>query len=269
LSNLIHANFFFIDAIGLSDPQMSTRTQLKKIETLHEFVKNCKIFKETSKDVRLVVPTGDGMCIAFLQGIDLPLKLAIELQEKLEQYNKGKIPSEIIQVRTGLHSGECFTFTDVQGQKSVWGPGIIVAKRVMDLGDSNHILLSSSLAESLHELFDEYRQIVKPVRDYTLKHNITTLIYSAYGKNFGNSIPPKKSEYQKSKMSEQLIKRQNTTLYPKLQVKLTLKDSKTMLVHHKRTYDIANISDEPIKFVLHGIGTDIPIASVNDLQKQY
>ena len=84
LPNLIHANFFFTDAIGLSDPQMSTRTQLKKIETLHEFVKNCKIFKETSKEARLVVPTGDGMCIAFLQGIDLPLKLAIELQEKLD-----------------------------------------------------------------------------------------------------------------------------------------------------------------------------------------
>ena len=37
------------------------------------------------------MPTGDGMCIAFLQGIELPLKLAIELQEKLDQYNKGKI----------------------------------------------------------------------------------------------------------------------------------------------------------------------------------
>jgi len=31
----------------------------------------------------LVLPTGDGMTIGFLQGPELPLRLAIELHEKL------------------------------------------------------------------------------------------------------------------------------------------------------------------------------------------
>jgi hypothetical protein len=205
------------------------------------------------------------MCIAFLQGIDLPLRLALDVHNSLDAYNQGKIPTEIIKVRIGLHRGDCFEFSNMEGNKSIWGPGIILAKRIMDLGEDGHILLSSPYAESLLELFDEYRKIVKPVRDYILKHDITMMVYSAYGKDFGNPTPPQKYDLQKSKMKEEVLKRQNTTLYPKIAVSLIVQDPKTMLVKHKRTYSVANISDEPIKYVLHGIGTDVPKNSINDL----
>ena len=61
-------------------------------------------------------------------------------------------------------------------------------------------------------------------------------------------------------------KAQHTTLYSQIKVHLTIKDSKTMLVHHKRFYEIENISDEPIKDVLHGISTDIEKYSITDLK---
>ena len=34
-TKLIHANFFFVDIVGLSDPTMSTKTQIKKINVLN------------------------------------------------------------------------------------------------------------------------------------------------------------------------------------------------------------------------------------------
>ncbi|MFQ6025638.1 MAG: adenylate/guanylate cyclase domain-containing protein [Nitrosopumilaceae archaeon] len=262
---LIHASFFFVDVVGLSDPTMSTKTQIKKITVLNNAIKECDAFKNTPEEAVLVLPTGDGMCLGFMQGPELPLLLSSQLHEQLEEYNKGKIPSETVRVRIGLHNGNCFTINDVRGQKNVWGPGIIMCRRVMDFGDDGHILMTPKLAEDLIELSDEYKQHIKPVHDFTIKHGTTILIYSAYGDGFGNPKHPTKGEAQRSKMSEEFVKSIKTTMYTAIKVGLTIKDPETMLTHHKRFYEIQNKTDEPIYHVLHGIATDVEKYSINDL----
>jgi hypothetical protein len=134
----------------------------------------------------------------------------------------------------------------------------------MDFGDENHILLSNTFAEGLHELYDEYLQIIKPVHDFVLKHGKTMLVYSAYGDGFGNPKHPTKGAAMASKM-EVFIKRSRTTLYPFVEVELALKDPKNMLVHYKRTYEVKNMSDDPIYNVLHAIATDVEKHSLADL----
>lgn len=263
--DLIHANFFFVDIVGLSDPSMSTKTQTKKIKVLNESIKECDAYKNTPKKSILILPTGDGMCIGFMQDPQLPLLLSSQLHEKLNKYNIGKIPSEIVRIRIGLHSGNCFIVNDIQGNKNVWGPGIILCRRVMDFGDDGHILLTGRLAKDLYELSDEYKQYIKPVHDFTIKHGQTILIYSAHGDGFGNKKHPSKGEMQLSKINEEYLRMQKTTLYSKICVDLTIKKFETMLVHHKRTYEIININDEPIHNVLHGIATDVEKYSINDL----
>jgi len=264
--SLVHANFFFVDIVGLSDSSMSTKTQIKKIELLNKCVSECEAYSSQSKDSTLMLPTGDGMCLGFKHGPELPLFLAIQLQEKLAEYNKGKIPSEIIRVRIGLHNGNCFIVKDLHGNENIWGPGIIIARRVMDFGDDGHILLSPSLAEDLRELSDEYHAIIKPVHDFVLKHGRTMLIYSAYGDGFGNPENPTKGAVMRSKYGDDVINLQKTTLYPSIEVDLTVKDPATMLVEHKRTYEVVNTSNEPIKNVLHGIAIDVEKATVDDLK---
>ncbi len=265
---LIHANFFFVDIVGLSDTSMSTKTQIKKIETLNKYISECKSFKSVPIDSLLLLPTGDGCCIGFLQGPELPLLLAIELHMKLAEYNKGKIPSETVRLRIGLHSGNCFIVNDLLGNRNTWGPGIIYARRVMDFGDDGHILLSPTLAEDLRSLSDEYHGIIKPVHDVVLKHGYTMLLYSAYGEGFGNSKHPEKGASIRSKYGEEIIRLQKTTLYPSIDLELTVLDPKKMLVQHKRTYDVVNTSNEPIKNVLHGIAMDVNIPDFNDLNIQ-
>jgi hypothetical protein len=267
-TRLFHAHFFFVDIVGLSDPSMSTKTQVKKIEILNKSISETPTYRNTPKDTILVLPTGDGMCLGFLQGPELPLHLAIDLHKKLDEYNKGKIPSETVRIRVGLHSGSCFIVKDIRGYDNVWGPGIIISRRVMDFGDDGHILLSTRLAEDLRELSDEYRKIIKPVHDFTIKHGQTMLVYSAYGPGFGNSQHPTKGAAERSKYGEEILKMQKTTLYPNLEVRLTITDQGKMLTRHKRTYEVANISDEPIKYVLHGIATDVEKYSINDLNLQ-
>ena len=265
---LIHANFFFVDIVGLSDTTMSTKTQIKKIETLNKCISECKSFKSVPIESLLLLPTGDGCCIGFLQGPELPLLLAIDLHEKLAEYNKGKIPSEAVRIRIGLHSGNCFIVNDLLGNRNTWGPGIIYARRVMDFGDDGHILLSPTLAEDLRSLSDEYYAIIKPVHDVLLKHGFTMLLYSAYGDGFGNKKHPEKGASIRSKYGEDIIRLQKTTLYPSIDLELTVLESEKMLVRHKRTYEVVNISNEPIKNVLHGIAMDVNIPDFNDLKIQ-
>ena len=257
-TSLIYANFFFTDIVGLSDPRMSTKTQIKKIEMLNKLIKECVTFKTTSKDSLLVLPTGDGMVIGFFQSPELPLNLAIELHRKIGMYNKAKIPTEALRLRIGIHSGPVFVVNDVLENKNIWGPGIIISRRIMDIGNDGHILLSSRIAEDLRELSDEYKKIITPLHDYTIKHGQKILIYSAHGKDFGNPNVPIGNSHQRSKMKQAVIKLRRTTIYPYLEVNVTVQDPNTMHLKYKRLYEIENISDDPIYQVLHGIATDIP-----------
>lgn len=255
--SLIHGNFFFVDIVGLSDPNMSTMTQIKKIETLNRCIRESEVFKAIPTEMMLVLPTGDGVAIGFLQGPEIPLRLAIELHRRLYEYNKGKIPSETVRIRIGIHGGNVFVVNDVLGNKNVWGPGIIIARRVMDLGDDGHILLSPRMAEDLRELSDNYKQIIKPLHDYSIKHGQTLLIYSAYGKGFGNPKPPSKEPNQESRMGKEVLRLRKTALYTLVEVNMSITDEKRNLVHYERVYLIKNLTNEPIHHIVHGITSDV------------
>ncbi len=256
--NLIYVHVFFVDMVGLSDPKVAVKRQIRKIEALNNLISSCEVFRNTDENYMLILPTGDGMAIGFLQGPELPLKLAIELHKKLNEYNKGKSPEEALRVRIGMNDGPVYFVKDVRGNQNVWGPGIILARRVMDVGDDDHILLTQRMAETLRELSDEYKVLIKPLHDYTIKHGQTMLLYSVYGNGVGNPRMPARRSYQRSKIAMELTKRRLIMRYSKMDVSLTITDHKNMLTHHKRTHGIENIAEEPIKTILHGIATDVP-----------
>ena len=192
-SEVLNVNFFFIDIVGLSDPLLSVRKQITKIENLNRMITSCDVFTKGSSEKRIVLPTGDGMAIGFLLNPELPLQLSIELHQKLRYYNQSKKSNDdSIGVRIGISSGPVFIVSDIKGNQNVWGPGIIVARRVMDLGDSMHILLADPLAGQLIALKDEYRMSIRPITNYEIKHGQKITLYSAYSQGFGNPNLPTK-----------------------------------------------------------------------------
>jgi hypothetical protein len=40
-----------------------------------------------------------------------------------------------------------------------------LARRIMDIGDDGHILLSARISEDLREISDYYKQILRPVQN--------------------------------------------------------------------------------------------------------
>ena len=190
-SGVIDAAFFFVDVVGLSDPALSVRRQIEKIEALNDLIGHCEIFKKTSD--KRVLPTGDGMAIGFMLSPESPLQLGIELHQALKKYNTHthKEDGSFLDVRIGLASGSVFIVNDVNSNQNIWGPGIIFARRVMDVGDGGHILLAGPLAESLLTLDDKYRNVIKLLGDFQVKHGQIIKIYSAYSPNeFGNPVTP-------------------------------------------------------------------------------
>jgi KaiC/GvpD/RAD55 family RecA-like ATPase/class 3 adenylate cyclase len=190
-SQVVNMNFFFIDIVGLSNPSLSVKKQIDKIEILNKLIGLCEAFTK-AREKKIVLPTGDGMAIGFFMSPESPLQLAIQLHSKLRTYNRGKSYGDLLGVRIGLGSGPVFIVNDIKGNQNVWGPGIILARRVMDIGDNSHILLSNTMAETLIALKDEYKMMLKPIGDYQIKHGQTLHLYSAYSQEFGNPEPPAK-----------------------------------------------------------------------------
>ncbi|MEP0824643.1 MAG: hypothetical protein HRF40_04090 [Nitrososphaera sp.] len=194
-AEVLDAHFFFVDIVGLSDPSLSVKKQVQKINILNSMIGSCHSFKKTAAEKKIILPSGDGMAIGFLLDPELPLALSIELHKKIRAFNSTRPLEDRIEVRIGLGSGPIFTVSDINGMQNVWGPGIILARRVMDAGDSYHILLEGNIAEKLIALKDEYRETIRQIScDFEIKHGQKIRLYSACSHEFGNpEIPARAS----------------------------------------------------------------------------
>jgi len=248
--DLIYASFFFIDIVGLSNPVLSTETQRTKIKVLNELIGNCETLVKSSKDDLLVLPTGDGMLIGFKKGVEQPVKLSIELHKKLADYNKDATSLEKIETRIGCHVGHVFVVNDILGNVNLWGPGAIFARRVMDMGDVNHILLSNEIVEDLLEISQDYKKIIHLLHNFGIKHGDNLLIYSAYGEDFGNSSIPN----EKIKIKTQVLDDEKKFTCEKMVFDIILKDSPGM-ARFERTYYFSNQSTEPIYEIVANVTT--------------
>jgi hypothetical protein len=249
--DLIYAAFFFVDIVGLSNPILSTETQRTKIKILNEIIYDCKTFLDTPKDDLLILPTGDGMLIGFKNGLEQPIKISIEFHKKLSEYNKNVTHVEKIETRIGCNIGHVFVVKDIYGNINLWGPGAILARRVMDMGNTNHILISSDLANDLTELSQDYEKILHPLQNYGIKHGEHLLVYSAFGEGFGNSLMP----VEKIKANHDFSNFEKNSTCEKMIYNIILKES-TEPARFERYYYLHNNSPEPIYEIVSGIVTN-------------
>ena len=76
---------------------------------------------------------------------------------------------------------------------NVWTPGIILARTVMDAGDTGHILMVEQTAEELVALKDEYEAYLNLVdSQFEIEHGQHIKVCSASSYGFGNPELPEK-----------------------------------------------------------------------------
>src|SRR5262252_9870002 len=140
----------FMDVVGYS--KLLLDKQREQFRALNEIVRNTAQFRASDASGMLVrIPTGDGMALIFRDSVEAPVRCAVEISEAVKTHPE-------IHLRMGIHSGPVSEVRDVNEQTNIAGAGIDIAQRVMDCGDTGHILLSKHVAEDLapHPRWNRY-----------------------------------------------------------------------------------------------------------------
>src|SRR6058998_4060967 len=142
------AHVLFIDIVGYS--KLSINEQRAVVDELTQIVRATEQFQKAEATERLIkISTGDGMALVFYTSPEAPVRCAMELSRALKDHPR-------VRLRMGIHSGPVSGVIDVTGRTNLAGAGLNTAQRVMNCGDSGHILLSKHVAEDLEE-YEQWR----------------------------------------------------------------------------------------------------------------
>ena len=251
-------HWFFCDIVAGSNPTNVTKEQVRKVLVLNELILQTETFRLRDPKTTIILPTGDGMAIGFMDSPEQPLRLSMQLHKALFKYNEKKRTKEKLIMRIGIDTGAVYIIKDLNGNDNVWGPGIIMTRRVMDLGGDMQIFASSRIAEDLHNLSPEYKSIMHPIGDYSIKHGEHLYLYNIYGEGFGSKIAPKKSKILKESITDEDMMGIRSFEFRNIEVELEILDTKTWMAHHTWIWDVFNISKEPRDQIFYYLDGDVP-----------
>src|SRR5215469_15490808 len=184
------AHVLFLDIVGYS--KLSTDEQHARLAELNQIVRDSEQFKKAQADNRLLkIPTGDGMALVFYKSPEEPAQCAFQISRALKEH-----PG--LQIRMGIHSGPVGGVVDVTEQTNVAGAGINIARRVMDCGDTGHILLSKHVAEDL-ENYQRWRPFLHDIGTFEMKHGARVSVTNLYSDQVGNPQLPSKLQAVKKR----------------------------------------------------------------------
>src|SRR5467141_3592402 len=177
------AHVLFLDIVGYS--KLSVNEQHGRVDELNGIVRLSEQFQKAEAANRILkIPTGDGMALVFYKSPEEPAQCAFEISRALKNNAR-------LQVRMGIHSGPVSGVVDVNERTNVAGGGINTAQRVMDCGDSGHILLSRHVAEDLAE-YERWRPFLHDIGTFEVKHGVPVSVTNLYSDEVGNPQLPNK-----------------------------------------------------------------------------
>src|ERR1700747_3591666 len=175
------AHVLFIDIVGYS--KLLTDEQTEALQELNQIVRNTEAVREAEAAGHLIIlPTGDGMALAFTGSVERPAECALEVSQALRAQ-----PS--LPVRMGIHSGPVHHVKDATGRDNIAGVGINIAQRVMDCGDAGHILASKRVADDLAQQ-RRWQPYLHELGDVEVKHGVVVSLVNVYAETIGNPTPP-------------------------------------------------------------------------------
>jgi adenylate cyclase len=178
----------FLDIVGYS--KSLTDEQQQQVDQLNQVVRGSEEFQKAAAADRLIkIPTGDGMALIFYNSPDQPVNCAMEISRALKNSS--------LSVRMGVHSGPVRAVTDLNDRTNAAGVGLNMAQRIMDCGDTGHILLSKRVAEDLQQ-YSRWRPHLHDLGEVEVKHGERVHVFNFYTVDAGNSDRPRKLPSVKS-----------------------------------------------------------------------
>src|ERR1700747_3773143 len=173
----------FIDIVGYS--KLLITEQSDQLQTLRQIVRGTEQFKKAEAEGKLLrLPTGDGGALVFRNSLEAPVLCALEISKALRSHPE-------LKVRMGIHSGPVNEITDLNEQANIAGAGINIAQRVMDCGDTGHILLSKHVADDL-EHYPRWKPYLHSLGECEVKHGVRVGVVNLHNDEVGNPKTPRK-----------------------------------------------------------------------------
>jgi len=180
----------FIDIVGYS--KLLIDDQREFLQQLNQIVRATAQFRAAEGDDKLVrLPAGDGMALVFFSTAEAPLQCALEISEALQSHSK-------LRLRMGINTGPVAGVADVNDKSNIAGAGINLAKRVMDIGDAGHILLSKRSCEDLVQ-YRYWEPHLHDVGQFEVKHGVKISVVNFHTDKLGNPQLPQQLRKQASK----------------------------------------------------------------------
>jgi len=177
------AHVLFMDIVGFSKSLINEQSEM--LHQLNQIVRDTAQVRAAEAAGKLIrLPTGDGIALAFFTTPDAPLRCAVEIAGVLKGY-----PS--LPVRMGINSGPVDEIVDVNERSNLAGTGINIAQRVMDCGDTGHILLSKRSADDLAQ-YGRWRPHLHELGPCEIKHGVRIDIVNFHNGEAGNPAVPEK-----------------------------------------------------------------------------
>ncbi len=181
----IDVKYIFLDVVEFTREDRTLEDQVYIIEQLNKIIKKGITKLRIPAKKRILLPTGDGVCIALLNLIayDIHLRLALELLKEISRLaEKQKKLARRFQVRIGINDNVDTRVTDINGSKNILGKGINDTQRVMSIADGNQILVSNRVFETLMQ-HDKYKHAFRR-RTAIVKHDVPKDIHQFIDKAY-------------------------------------------------------------------------------------
>ena len=177
------AHVLFTDIVGYSRLPMDEQGRV--LGRLQEIVRGTSEYRRAREaDQLITIPTGDGMALVFFGDPEAPALCAVEIGQAL-----GQPPP--FGLRMGVHTGPVYRVDDINASRNVAGGGINTGQRVMDCGDSGHILVSGSAAEVLGQL-SGWQGKLHDLGEAEVKHGVRVRVFNLLADGAGNPELPQK-----------------------------------------------------------------------------
>lgn len=172
------AKYLFLDIVRFTQGR-TVEAQADIIGSLNEIVLTALKRFNISEERRILLPTGDGMCIAILNveiPYDVHVLLAVSILEELNQRNVlNRDEMRRFELRIGINANTDNRVVDVNGRENIAGAGINMAQRVMSMADGNQILVSASVYDTLR-FREKYMRTFREI-PVTVKHGEQLRVY--------------------------------------------------------------------------------------------
>jgi class 3 adenylate cyclase len=167
----VPAKYIFLDIVGFTHNR-SVEAQSEIVGVLNSIIKTS--VKKIPKESLILLPTGDGVCIVFLNvddPYDIHLQVALDILKSVADHTEKTLDSmRQFEVRVGVNANVDNLVIGVNGETNIAGAGINLAQRVMSAADGNQILVGQPVFETLIQR----EKYLNSFRSYTarIKHQI-------------------------------------------------------------------------------------------------